>query len=48
MMTQTIEQVAAFSRVQVEEYAWDDNDFFFEAGLEEREAVGDGGWEGGY
>lgn len=47
MMARRIEQIATLGRIQVEEDAGDDDDFFFEAGLEEGEAVCDGFGEPG-
>ncbi len=34
-MARTVEEISALRGVQVEEYAGYDDDFFFEAGLEE-------------
>lgn len=45
MMARTIEQIPPLRRVQIEEDAGDDDDFFFEAGFEEGEAVCYWGWE---
>lgn len=40
-MTRTIKQISPLTRVQVKEDTRDDNDAFFETGLEEVQAVGD-------
>lgn len=42
VVARTIEQITTASGVEVEEDAGDDDDFFFETGLEEVESVGDG------
>jgi len=47
MMARRIEQITTLGRIQVEEDAWHDDNFFLQAGLEEGEAVCDGFGEPG-